>query len=410
MRSTPDGDYSLFLADLLPRFDLEPGGRRHAEDLLAELREYYDDDPVTRPGPGRVAVIAIDPWRDWAAEVKAAALVADLVICDDPLLYVQDHITNFAFFYRRTYGRETRARFLLHLRRQIDWMWQVMPLVRAGVLVFRPLRMSGDDTVSAVERFAVDYLAEHLDVLGYDVHGYPQWVEYTVPLLGEHAKQEIDRMLWAEEGMSPRQIAEFTVRPRLTIHFLTTWNGLLLAETLNGTFWTGSDEQWRLARYAVEGLAPATKVMSFVQTFTRPALERARAEDLLAIRADDDAFYSFRQALALAEGRIRSFPGDERFDADLAAVFEDLIRPNIRMIERSMRTNPLLKDLPFIASSAGVSYAAALAGASPPVSGLLGGLAGVLSFSSAFRDLRDPEAKVRREPAFVFWKLGVPGD
>jgi hypothetical protein len=360
MRSTPDSAHGLFLAGLLPRFDLAPGGRRHAEDLLGELREYYDDGPVTRPGPGRVAVIAIDPWRDWAAEVKAAALVADLVICDD--------------------------------------------------LIFRPLRMSGDDTVAAVDRFAVDYLAEHLEMHGYDVHGYPQWVEYTVPLLGERAKQELDRTLWAEEGMSPRQIAEFTVRPRLAIHFLTTWNGLLLADALNGTFWTGSDEHWRLARYAVEGLAPATRVMSFVQRFTRPALEQARAEDLLAIRADDEAFYSFRQSLALAEGRIRSDPGDERFDEDLEAVFEDLIRPNLRMIERSMRTNTLLKDLPFIAASAGVSYAAALAGASPPVSGLLGGLAGVLSFSSAFRDLHDPEAKVRREPAFVFWKLGVPGE
>jgi hypothetical protein len=411
----PDSEYSQFLHALLPEFHFLLASREDAEGGLDRLREYYAGlaSPGRAPGTdagSRVAVIAIDPWRNWAAEVKAAALVADLVICDDPLLYVQDHIRTFAYFYDRAFGSETGARLLVHLARQVEWMWQVMPLVRDGILVFRPLRMLSEDITSATERFAGDYLAEHLEVLGWDVMSYPQWVKYRVPLLGEESHQvELDRALWAEFGMSPGELARMTVKPRLTIHLLTTWSGLLVADSVNGTFWTGSDAHWRLARDAVDGLSPGTKIMSFVEAFTRPALEQLPARDLLAIRADEEAFGTFRRELVLTESLIRSYPGEDRFASEITEVFEQVFRPNIAMIESAMRRNALLRDLPFLGASAGLSIAAAASGGATPASTVLGTLATVLGFSSVFQDLLRPETKVRREPAFVFWKLGVPG-
>jgi len=87
----PDSEYSKFLHAFLPEFDFLLASREDAEGGLDRLREYYAGLAAPGPVPGaaagtRIAVIAIDPWRNWAAEVKAAALVADLVICDDPLL------------------------------------------------------------------------------------------------------------------------------------------------------------------------------------------------------------------------------------------------------------------------------------------------------------------------------------
>jgi hypothetical protein len=276
-----DSEYSRFLDELLPELELSLSERKTAEAVLERLRAYYAELPAPDREPGRVAVIALDPWRDWSAEVKSSVLVADLVICDDPLLYVQDHITRFAHFYRRTFGRGTGTRLLAHLATQLERMWDVLPLVRAGLVVFRPLRMAAEETVLAVERAVTDHLGEHLEMLGYDVHSYPQWVEYRLPLLAEHAKIELDRELWTEFGMGPAEIARFSVEPRLTLQSLTTWNGLLHAEAVDGTFWSTSDAYWRLARDAMNGLHPGTRLLSFVDTLTRPVLEEVPTGDLL---------------------------------------------------------------------------------------------------------------------------------
>src|SRR5258708_34033563 len=85
----------------LPEYHFVVASREDAEDGLDRLREYYAGlaSPGRVPGTdagSRVAIIAIDPWRNWAAEVKAAALVADLVSCDGPLLVVQDPHRTFA--------------------------------------------------------------------------------------------------------------------------------------------------------------------------------------------------------------------------------------------------------------------------------------------------------------------------
>ena len=408
-----DSEYSRFLDELLPELELSLSKREDAEAALERLRLYYAALPAPgqepRQEPGRVAVIALDPWRDWSAEVKSAVLVADLVICDDPLLYVQDHIRRFAHFYRRTFGRRTGTRLLAHLATQLERMWDVLPLVRAGFVVFRPLRMAAEETVTAVERAVTDHLGDHLEMLGYDVYSYPQWVEYRLPLLAEHAKIELDRELWTEFGMGPAEIARFTVEPRLTLQSLTTWNGLLHAEAVDGTFWSTSDAYWRLARDAMNGLHPGTRLLSFVDTFTRPVLEQVPTRDLLAIRGNDEAFDAFRRHLALSEDLIGSDPDEEQFPADVARVFDEVFRPNIRVIEKAMRRNTLLRDLPFVLATAGFAVVGGMAGAAPPAATIFGALSSLLGFGPAVRDSLRREAKVHQEPAFVFWKLGVPG-
>jgi len=409
-----DSEYSRFLDELLPELELSLGEREDAEAVLERLRDYYAGLPAPgqepRPDPGRVAVIALDPWRDWSAEVKSAVLVADLVICDDPLLYMQDHIARFAHFYRRTFGRQqTGARLLAHLATQLERMWDVLPLVRAGFVVFRPLRMAAEETVTAVERAVTDHLADHLEMLAYDVHSYPQWVEYRLPLLAEHAKIELDRELWTEFGMGPAEIARFTVKPRLTLQSLTTWNGLLHAEAVEGTFWSTSDAYWRLARDAMNGLHPGTRLLSFVDTLTRPVLEEVPTLDLLTIRGNDEAFDAFRRHLALTEDLIGSDPDEERFPADVTRVFDEVFRPNIRVIEKAMRRNTLLRDLPFVLATAGLAVTGGMAGAAPPAATIFGALSSLLGFGPAVRDGLRREAKVHQEPSFVFWKLGVPG-
>ncbi len=407
--TSADSEYSRFLDELLPELELSFGDRESAEAMLERLRSYYAGLPASGREPGRIAVIAVDPWRDWSAEVKSAVLVADLVICDDPLLYVQDHIQRFAHFYRRTFGKGTGARLLAHLAAQVERMWQVMPLVRAGLVVFRPLRMVPEDRVSAVERAVTDHLEEHLELLGYDVTGYPQWLEYRLPLLDEQAKIELDRELWTEFGMGPAEIARFTVEPRLTLQSLTAWNGLLHADAVNGTFWSASDAYWRLARDAMAGLHPGTRLLSFVDTFTRPVLEHIPAPDLLAIRANDEAFDAFRRHLVLTEDLIGSDPDEERFPAEATRIFDEVFRPNIRVIEQAMRRNTLLRDLPFVLATAGFAVAGGVASAAPPAATIFGGLSSLLGFGPSIRDAVRREEKAQREPAFVFWKLGVPG-
>ncbi|MEV6874229.1 hypothetical protein [Amycolatopsis sp. NPDC051128] len=49
------------------------------------------------------------------------------------------------------------------------------------------------------------------------------------------------------------------------------------------------------------------------------------------------------------------------------------------------------------------------AGAAPPAATIFGALSSLLGFGPAVRDGLRREAKVHQEPAFVFWKLGVPG-
>jgi hypothetical protein len=415
MRAQADSDYSRFLDSFLPEFESKLSNLEETEKQLDRLRNYYAGlsaaEQVPRLAAGRVAVITIDPWRNWAAEIKAAVLVTDLIICDDPLLYAQDEIKSSSYFKRYGIGGEAGKQLLVDLARQAGWLRQVLPLVRAGLLVFRPLRMTDEKMVAAVKRAVTNHLKKHLELTPYFSQGSRHYMEYQTPLLGKpESKVEIDTNYWEDSGMSTQDIAQFELKPGLIINSLTTLNGLSLADKAGGSFWSGSDLHWRLARDAVHALSPATKLISFVETFTRPVIERTPAKDLLAIRANEEAFYTFRDKLAFTQGLISSFPDQEQFASESKLVFEEVFRPNIRLIEAAMRKNVLLRDLPYAVASAGFSMAAAMtAGPIRPESLLFGALASTPGFVPIFRELRDPEARVRSAPAFVFWKLGVPG-
>jgi hypothetical protein len=86
-----------------------------------------------------------------------------------------------------------------------------------------------------------------------------------------------------------------------------------------------------------------------------------------------------------------------------------VFRPNIRVIEKAMQRNTLLRDLPFVLATAGFAVAGGVASAAPAAATIFGALSSLLGFGPAVRDGLRREDKVRQEPAFVFWKLGVPG-
>lgn len=333
--------YVDFLEVFLPEFDSALAGPSAARESLAELREFYAQAPTAgqlrHATAGRVAVIVIEPWRDWVTEVKAAALWADLIICDDPLLNIEDRFTAFAFSLGRDFGFDgAEERLLLRLKEQYEKLWEVFPMVQAGLLVFRPFRIDDDDTPAAVRQSVADHLARHLEVTDFDLDCHPRWAAYRLPLLQEELTIEVDSALLGDFGMNVREIVEFNVGNRLGLEAVTTWNALLVADAVDGTFWAGSRNYWHLARDAVHGLSPGTRVLSFVETCARPALENLPVDDLLAVRRDEEA--------------------------------------------------------------------AGTTSGGPTISTLYGALAAVAGLPI----FQSRVAGVRREPAFMLWKLGVP--
>lgn len=401
-----DGD-SRFLEGFLPEFEYLLADRAGAEECLGRLREHYQQLPESVAAPaGRIAVITVCPWRNWAVEVKAAALSADLVICDDPFLRVQDHLAELADFYRRTFGPRTDQRLLVHLRRQVEWMWDVFDLVRAGVVIFRPFRMADDTITAGVREAARTVLFNHIEVLDYDLTDMVKWAKYRMPVIGTESQVEVDLSLITELGMSLREVLATSALPAFTLDTLSTYHAVSAADAVRGTFWTGSWEHWRLAHDAVSD--ERAKAMSFVATVAGPALESASARDILSIRQDSEAFAVFQSEIALAGRMIGHGQDQEQFAAEAQALFDDVFRPRIRQIESEMKTNSRLRELPIVVGSVGLSTLGSVLGADQvsATATLASALGAALGFTAIFRNLVDAEARVRSRPAFVLWKLG----
>jgi hypothetical protein len=399
-----------FFDQFLPEFEFSLRDLSGALSKLEELREYYANHPVASDVPdatdGRTAVIALSSQDSWSSEIKTSALFADQIVCDDPLLFALDDYQGFSRHNIRDFGiKRTDEWALADLRRRLDELWQLMPLVHAGVLRFHSLRMLYSGASNPVRIAVANYLKNNLEISFPDPGWFPVIADAYIPIIDEHRNLIIDLSDLEELGMTPVDQATERLEPFLFFHLVTTLVGLRAADLVFGTFWTGLDWHWRLCQQAVRSLSPETKIYSFVHAFAGPALDAASVNDLLSIRTQEDAFYNFRKEMVLAGNLIKSFPGDSDFGAQIERIFLDIFEPNFSTIESVMSRNIILRNLPWIAASSGFAYAAAVAASDPLPAAIFGTLSAAFGFGPLFREIADKRTSIRREPAYVFWKL-----
>jgi hypothetical protein len=128
------------------------------------------------------------------------------------------------------------------------------------------------------------------------------------------------------------------------------------------------------------------------------------AEDLLMVRANDDAIYAFRREMTLIEPAIHAYPGEPEFEQEVQEIFATTLKPSLRRVEAAMAKNSMLRELPYVVASAGFAYAAAAASDSNAEATIFGTLSAIAGFGALFKELTDRETKVRHEPAYVLWK------
>jgi hypothetical protein len=431
MSDATEGDaLSDFLGRFLPELELLLNGTAasstspespvarisHGEHLLGqvsekleELRNYYGVRRLAELStqPGRKAVVAINVNGSWVPEVKSCSLFADHVICEDPFLSWIGEAT-FSNNDRWRWGGDSLSRSAIdRLRWLIEMAWDVMPLIRSGILRFFPISDPfyvglSESMADTIKGEVLRYLMENLVIVNNIQHRY---FTVRIPVIDFEGIIEFDRDLWWGDIDSYQEMAARTCAEWLSPNSVVTAFGLRSADLVSGTFWTSSDMHWKLCGDAVQGLSRDAKGYSFIHTFTRPALERLSSRDLLSVRNQEDAFYFFRKEMLVTESLITANVGDAGFQSEIQGLFRDIYEPNFAMIEAAMHQNLILKNLPWAVGSSGFAYAAAVASASPISATIFGTLSAALGFGPLFKDIADRRVAIRREPAYVFWKL-----
>lgn len=381
------------------------------DDKLEVLKEYYSSHRLPRVSMKnkRNVVIAMNQGRDWAAEVKSCVLFADHVICEDPFLNSRRVYGAFSSDSLWQWGEDNLSRSALEqFRGTVGRIWDVMPLIRAGILTFFPINdpaylENSAPTADQIEAELTRYLNENLIIVDDLGRHY-----YTVkiPLIDYEDVVEVGRdERWGD--YSYREMIVRTCMKWLGPSTTSVRSGLYCADVISGTFWTTSDLNWKLCRDAARGLAPNTKIYSFIHEFTRPQLEVISSPDVLSVRNEEGVFRAFRADMVQTRSAIESEVDSPYFSIEIQQWFEDKYKPNFEMIEKAMRRNSLLRKLPWGMATVGFAYAGVDFSAAPVLASIFGTLSAALGFGFVplFQDIVDKREAIRREPAYIFWKL-----
>lgn len=418
-----DSSFPEFIGSFLPDLELTLNTRptvsssimlERLKDKIENLKLYYSEHHLSRTDmpPGRKAVVAINQGRNWAAEVKSCVLFADHVICEDPFLNCLRVYGSFSSNDLYRWGEDSLSQSAVGaFHHVIEAAWELMPLIHAGLVTFFPINdpeYLGVATLrSEVENEIAKYLRNNLEIVGDRSYRY---LTVRIPEFDYESLVEIDRNDWWGDGdYSYHELAVRACLKWLGPASITVRSGLHCADTLSGTFWTQDYINWKLCRNAVESLSRDTKIYSFIYEFTRPELEIVSSSDILSVRNEESAFATFRKEMIETSFFIAPDVDNPTFNVEIRQRFEDVYKPNFAMIEAAMRNNSLLRKVPWATASAGFAYAGAAASASPALGALFGTLSAALGFGPLFKDRADKKESIRREPAYVFWKLGQIG-
>ncbi|MEU8154155.1 hypothetical protein AB0B94_10885 [Micromonospora sp. NPDC048986] len=402
------GAFSSYMDDFLSRFEFSLGNFERAEKSLQNLEDFYRTRPdfgVDERREGKVAVVPLNSLTDWTSEVKTSALFADLVICDDPLLYALTEHQEFLYENNRSFfGWEGAKRgFRQQLKRRADEIWTIMPLIQSGVVVFEPLTRTTSRAHEEINEAIVNYLYDNVEIGEVGYGGSDLMADCYIPILDERRLVTVDR--FRLEFMNGRMAVAQGIAPLLQLHLTSVLQGMSTADACGGTFWTGSKWHWSLSGAVVQSLSSQTKVYSCLQEVLAPVIGAASSSDIISIRNNEEAFATFKKDVRLTEHLIRSMPDEPSFEAEAHEVFEELFRPSVTRLESAMRENVILRNLPWLMASAGFAYAAAVASSDPTSSAIFGTLSSVAGFGSTLKDLREKGERIKREPAYVYWAL-----
>lgn len=382
-------------------------------DKLDELKRFYSNHVMLSLSrttePQRTVVITVTPRLEWVAEVKGCVLFADRVVCQDPFLYLLAEYQEFGSYNMNNIsGYHYADNRLAKLEKQLGHVWEVLSLVHAGLLIFCPLEDPGclglPETIrSVVRKDSFEYLREHIEIREVQ-GGFPVVAKVFIPVLDYEELEEIS-ISKLGDGWSCHSIAVQNFNPILFGHALMVTCALRAADLVTGTFWSSNDWHWKLSREVLKSISADTKVYSFIHTFASPALEDAPTESLISIRNQEEAFFKFRREMLLARDSITSFPNEDTFSREASVIYNDVFKPNFAMIDAAMRRNSLLSNMPWFMASAGFAYAGVTTAGGPASAAIFGALSAAFGFGPAFKDIAEKRASIRREPAYVFWKL-----
>jgi hypothetical protein len=280
-----------------------------------------------------------------------------------------------------------------------------MPLIQTGAIEFHPLVDLSGPIREAVKKDTQHYLWSNIEVLESHIQSYPPHVKCRVPLMDYATTVEVDNNIGREFSLSAQELAAIALTPLVSLHSSSALAGLRAADAIEGSFWTGLDWLWEICHSMMTDLSPHARIYSFLHQTTQPAIKRAAASELVSLRSQDDALYAFRRELILSEHLLVSRPNDPGFSSEVEELFSDIFLPSLRIVEASMQRNSILSKLPWFAGSVGFAYAAAASSSSPLNATIFGTLSAALGFGSLFAELSDPEASVRKAPAYIYWKL-----
>lgn len=413
--------FSEFMTGFLPELEAATAAYGPMRSKLDELEQFYSNQTIpeiafARPA-GRKALVAIDGVGDWAADVKVCALFADAVICEDPLLHALDESTTFWRENVREFGRSNmEAADISRFAHVISKVREVMPLIQAGILMFYPLRrpvlLGIDESVrSTLKPEMEQYLVEEGEIRDGFQFNNQCAVKVYVPMIDDVVQTSFSMNYIYDYGMSYQQAAANKLSSVLEFNYFSTVCGMRAADLASGSFWTSRDWYWHLCRQATENLAPHAKIYSFINTFSRPAIETVAAKDVVSLRSQEDAFHRFRQQMLNAGSAINSDPDNPNFENEIQDVFTDMFEPSFSAIKSAMRRNIILQNAPWLTASTGFAYAASSVSNSPIASTALGTLSAAFGFGSLFNELVGQPKRIRSEPAYILWKLNkMSGD
>lgn len=405
-------NYRLYLAELLAELELNIHSfdfcldrlQRHREHMLS-IREALLST-VTRL-PHKQVLTRERYERSQSDYIKSSLLFSDHVVFDDPLLHKLDDIETFLHreFIVIDMKRAQEER-LRQLHEIIDQVWCLLPLIESGNVSLMSLRLPDPILNEAINQTCIEYFNKHVTAenLNYSM-GY---VDLEVPCMGYKATCDVSKFLMSEIGLSAPNAAIGT-KKLFAHHLLTTIQGLQVAERTGGVFFTSEDFHWNLAKFVAGDLRKNAAVYSFIHDTTLPDLAKLSIDDLQALLANDEALHQFRRELLLADHLIRNLEPGPRQDQEYRRVFDDVFLPNLNHIDSELRKRNVLKDIPWFLSSLGLGFLAGVASGGSALAASLSTSAALLGASGLFRSIGDPEDRVRREPAYILWKMRKMG-
>ncbi|GAB2840795.1 hypothetical protein GCM10027176_50790 [Actinoallomurus bryophytorum] len=173
------GDFAEFMADFLPELEFVKNSMPGLLVKVDELRDFYarHSSRPRRESGHQVVPIPANPHGSWSGEVKSCALFADLVICDDPLSYRANEYLTFRKTNEGDFGENpTTESALRRIGTCIDQIWEVMPLIREGVLVLQEFRTLSAEPRRAVEAGVLEYLRDSIEIHPTS-NGYPRTID-----------------------------------------------------------------------------------------------------------------------------------------------------------------------------------------------------------------------------------------